>query len=68
MANNVMSEISCHPFVAVIANLLSEKADPESTLLDLRGELNRSMEVVEKLILRYGDDVQLTDSTTQPIG
>lgn len=61
MAENLKNEIAKHPYVSVVANLLSSGGNPDSTLFDLQDELSQCQDVVKKLIDRYGESVKRTD-------
>ncbi|NOY40783.1 MAG: hypothetical protein GXP26_02950 [Planctomycetes bacterium] len=68
MENNVKAEVARHPYVEMVADLLVKSGNPQSTLFDLRDELCQSLGVVEKMIDKFGESVELTDSTIRPIG
>ncbi len=62
---SLKGDIRRHPYVANIATHL-EYYNPGSTLFDLRDELNQCLEVVEKLMSKYGENSALAKDTPRP--
>lgn len=66
MAKNLRDDLCNHPFVEVVARMIAWR-NPDSTLFDLRDELQQSLKTVEKLSAQYTESTRLTDTTTPPV-